>query len=413
MEVLNGYKQTSIGIFPEDWEVKKLGNFAELKGRIGYRGYTIDDIVPREEGVISISPSNISSHKLDLSSSTYISWFKYEESPEIKLSINEILLVKTGSTYGKTCFVENLSEPCTINPQLVIIKNIKENPKFISYVVAFSYFQKQINQVVVGGAIPTLSQEEVLKFKIPLPPLPEQQKIAEILSTWDKAIELCQKTIEELRSRNKGLAQQLLSGKINNKNEEDQLKDYHIIGKYVKEVSKRNTALQEKRILSVTNSRGFINQSEQFGRELASADLSNYKIVKKGQFAYNPSRVNVGSLDMLRTFDAGVLSPMYVVFEVTSKDLIPEFLYYHLKTYWFIGHIPMFVQGSVRDTLSFDGFSGMKFYIPTLEEQKKIVTILDAAASELKHYEEKLQNLKLQKKGLMQQLLTGKVRVKI
>jgi type I restriction enzyme S subunit len=141
--------------------------------------------------------------------------------------------------------------------------------------------------------------------------------------------------------------------------------------------------------------------------------VSNYKIVKKGQFAYNPSRVNVGSLDLLRNFDDGILSPMYVVFETNEKKLLPDFLYYQLKTYWFKGHIPMFVQGSVRDSLSFDGLSGMKFFIPSLEEQQAITNIMDSATNELKQYEQKLETLQLQKKGLMQQLLTGKVRVKI
>lgn len=384
MEVPQGYKQTSIGLIPEGWKVKRVDEFAPLQ-----RGF-------------DLPINNIVSGNFPVVFSNGILKFHNE----FKAKAPGIVTGRSG-TIGKVFYITEDYWPH--NTSLWVTNFIDSEPKYVYFL--FNYLN--FNRFGSGSGVPTLNRNDVHPYKIPLPPLPEQQKIAEILSAWDKAIETCQKTIEELRSRNKGLAQQLLSGKISNKNEEDQLKDYHIIGKYVKEVSKRNTALQEKRILSVTNSRGFINQSEQFGRELASADLSNYKIVKKGQFAYNPSRVNVGSLDMLRTFDAGVLSPMYVVFEVTSKDLIPEFLYYHLKTYWFIGHIPMFVQGSVRDTLSFDGFSGMKFYIPTLEEQKKIVTILDAAASELKQYEEKLTNLKLQKKGLMQQLLTGKVRVKI
>ena len=153
--------------------------------------------------------------------------------------------------------------------------------------------------------------------------------------------------------------------------------------------------------------------SEQFDREVASADLTNYKIVKKNQFAYNPSRVNVGSLDLLKTFEEGILSPMYVVFETDTKKLLPDFFHHHLKTYWFKGHIPMFIQGSVRDSLSFNGLCGMKFFIPSIEEQKAITNILDKATQELKQFEQKLQTLQLQKKGLMQQLLTGKTRVKI
>lgn len=408
-QISEGYKQTSIGIIPEDWEemeLGKIGKFFKGKGvpkdkivKEGFKCLTYGDLYTKYDILIKDVKSHITQETAEISQ---------------QIEFGDICIAGSGETIediGK-CATFVADEIGYAGGDIIVFRS-DNNAVTLSYIINSDTAKRQKYKFGQGHSVVHIYSSQLEKLKIPLPPLPEQQKIAEILSAWDKTIETCQKTIEELRLRNKGLAQQLLSGKINNKNEEDQLKDYHIIGKYVKEVSKRNTALQEKRILSVTNSRGFINQSEQFGRELASADLSNYKIVKKGQFAYNPSRVNVGSLDMLRTFDAGVLSPMYVVFEVTSKDLIPEFLYYHLKTYWFIGHIPMFVQGSVRDTLSFDGFSGMKFYIPTLEEQKKIVTILDAAASELKHYEEKLNNLKLQKKGLMQQLLTGKVRVRI
>jgi len=186
-----------------------------------------------------------------------------------------------------------------------------------------------------------------------------------------------------------------------------------IIGHYLNEVSERNKNRKILSVLSVTNSRGFINQSEQFGRAVASEDVSNYKIVRKGQFAYNPSRVNVGSIDMLSSFEEGILSPMYVVFETNNNELLPEYLYYHIKSNWFTGHIPMFVQGSVRDSLSFDGLSGMKFFIPSIDEQTAIANILQSADKEIQLLKFKLEKLKEQKKGLMQVLLTGKVRVKI
>lgn len=167
------------------------------------------------------------------------------------------------------------------------------------------------------------------------------------------------------------------------------------------------------RVLSVTNSRGFIDQEDQFDRAVASEDSSNYKVVRKGQFAYNPSRVNVGSLDLLRNFESGILSPMYVVFETDPKHLMPKYFFYQLKSHWFAGHIPMFVQGSVRDSLSFDGLCGMRFFIPSIEEQSEIVSILEKSDQEISLLRAKFEKLKQQKRGLMQQLLTGKKRLKI
>jgi type I restriction enzyme S subunit len=180
---------------------------------------------------------------------------------------------------------------------------------------------------------------------------------------------------------------------------------------FVRELSNRNKESIDT-ILSVTNQNGFTLQKEQFDRVVASEDLSNYKIIQKAQFAYNPSRVNVGSLDLLEKFDKGVLSPMYIVFETKEELLLSKFLYYQLKTFWFTEHIPMFVQGSVRDSLSFDGLCAMKFFIPSIEEQIAITNILLEADNEINLAKQKLTKLKEQKKGLMQQLLTGKKRVK-
>lgn len=404
MEVPHGYKQTSIGIIPDDWEIDLLDNLTKRgSGHTpdksykeyyngGIRWISLADSFRLDNGLITETEIEISEEGLKNSSAVI--------HPKGTLVLSRDAGVGKSAIMGHSMAVSQhfITWTCDGNFNNLFLYYWLQSKK--------EYFERQ----AVGSTIKTIGLPLFKKLKIINPPLQEQQKIAEILSTWDTAIETCQKTIEQLKQRNKGLAQQLLSGKTNHMEGQDPHKDFHVVGKYVREVSKRNADLQEKRILSVTNSRGFINQSEQFGRELASADLSNYKIVKRGQFAYNPSRVNVGSIDLLTNYESGILSPMYVVFETSTGDLIPEFLYYHLKTYWFTGHIPMFVQGSVRDSLSFDGFSGMKFYIPEPKIQKEIVNILETASAELKLYENKLQNLQLQKKGLMQQLLTGRVR---
>ena len=100
---------------------------------------------------------------------------------------------------------------------------------------------------------------------------------------------------------------------------------------------------------------------------------------------------------------------MYIVFETKEDYLLSKFLYYHLKSNSFLVRIPTYVQGSVRDTLSFKALSEMDFFIPNIEKQKKVTKILDTAHQELKLYEQKLQLLQAQKKTLMQKLLTGEI----
>jgi type I restriction enzyme S subunit len=193
-----------------EWVVKKLGELIELKGRIGYRGYTLEDIVGKGEGAISMSPSNINVFgTLSFTKSTYITWAKYEESPEIMLENGFTVLVKTGSTYGKVAFIKNLTEKTTINPQLVVLKPKKVNDYFLYLLVANESIQKQINATVVGGAIPTLSQESISNFEILVPKIKEQEKIAECLSSLNDLIISQTERIEQLKLHKKGLMQGL------------------------------------------------------------------------------------------------------------------------------------------------------------------------------------------------------------
>jgi len=203
--------------FPEfknggDWKEVALGDLVEIKGRIGYRGYTVKDIVKKGEGAITLSPSNFDDNgKLNFDKSTYISWDKYNESPEIMLEEGQTVLVKTASV-GKSAYVENLPEKTTVNPQIVVLKPKKIQPKFLSYTIFHNYVQNQIRNTVGAGAIPNMSQASISKLKILLPPSKgekEQQKIADCLSSVDNLIEAQSQKIEDLENHKKGLLQQL------------------------------------------------------------------------------------------------------------------------------------------------------------------------------------------------------------
>ena len=193
-----------------DWVKERLGELIEIKGRIGYRGYTLADIVKKGDGAISMSPSNIDEYgTLNFLKSTYITWAKYEESPEIMLEKNFTVLVKTGSTYGKVAFINNLIEKTTINPQLVILKPIKIDSYFLYLIVSNTSVQTKIEATVVGGAIPTLSQDSISKFEELIPKPKEQQKIAYCLSSLDSIITAQAEKIEQLKLHKKGLMQGL------------------------------------------------------------------------------------------------------------------------------------------------------------------------------------------------------------
>lgn len=201
--------------FPEfqgvgEWEAERLGNLVEMKGRIGYRGYTVADIVEEGQGAISLSPGNISSEgSLSFNKCTFISWEKYDESPEIALSEGFTVLVKTGYSFGKAALTKNLPEKATINPQLVVLKPTRINSVFLYLLIRNSSVQKQINERISGGDIPSMSQDTISKFDVLVPSEAEQQKIADCLSSLDNRITAQSQKIEALKLHKKGLMQHL------------------------------------------------------------------------------------------------------------------------------------------------------------------------------------------------------------
>ena len=174
-----------------EYKKYKLGEICKIFGRIGFRGYTTEDLVLSPSyGAISLSPSNIVDGIMDLSKCTYISWAKYEESPEIKITPNDIVIVKTGNSYGRTAIIRNVEHPMTLNPQFVVLKDIQINPVYLAYFLKTDEFQKQIYGIVGGSAIPTLSQEDLASLIVRVPNENIQNTIADILDSLDGKIEL-------------------------------------------------------------------------------------------------------------------------------------------------------------------------------------------------------------------------------
>ena len=163
----------------------KLGEICEIRGRIGFRGYTRNDQVSKGEGVLSLSPANIVNETMIYTTNTYITWEKYEESPEIKTYEGDIIFCKTGSTVGKVALVEKLPCEATINPQLVVLKNIKVNTRFLKHILASYDTQVKVKSLAGVGSVPNISQAKLASLLIPIPPLEEQKRIVSILDRFE------------------------------------------------------------------------------------------------------------------------------------------------------------------------------------------------------------------------------------
>ena len=207
-----------IGQIPKHWEVKRLKEILLINGRIGFRGYGKNDIVDNNTGALSLSPINILNGKLIYDKCTYISYEKYYESPEIMVKNGDIIFVKTGSSYGKSCIVNNIFQETTINPQLILFNNFKIDEKYLYYTLQSNLLKDQIDNAVIGGTIPTINQNKIANFNIIIPQKNEINIIVEYLDDLifklDNLISKHKLYIEKLEEYKKILISDVVTGKI-------------------------------------------------------------------------------------------------------------------------------------------------------------------------------------------------------
>lgn len=255
-----------------------------------------------------------------------------------------------------------------------------------------------------NGNISNLNQGLLSSMPIGLPSLGVQKSIVTAGSVWNTAIEKSGQLIAAKESRYTHELSRLISQGKHPRSH---------VGHFAHEVSERNRGGNDERVLSVTNSRGFVLPEDQFERRVASADLSNYKVVTRGQYAYNPSRINVGSIARLDDWEMGVLSPMYVVFGLDHAKVNSDYFLHWLDSHEARERIKKSAQGSVRETVSFTEFAAIAFPLPDLGRQAAIARYLNALREEISTLGAYVEKLKEQKRGLMQKLLTGQWRVNV
>ena len=211
-QLLTGKKR--LAGFTGAWKSVRLGELCHLFGRIGFRGYTKNDLVEKGMGAITFSPSDIHDQKIDYSNCDYISFHKYEESPEIKVFNGDIIFGKTASI-GKCAIIDKLKEKATINPQFVVLKKFKCDNYFLYYKLIDKPFQTQVLTICGGSTIPTMSQEKLKEQELLFPPtIAEQSAIAAVLSRMDTEIEALEQKRDKYIAIKSGMMQNLLTGKI-------------------------------------------------------------------------------------------------------------------------------------------------------------------------------------------------------
>ena len=275
---------------------------------------------------------------------------------------------------------------------LSIIRLKEQDGRFFSYQLN-GVRKHDIAKVAQGVSVVHLYGDSLSKLLVSYPTLKEQYKIADFLHKLDKRIATQIRVIEDLQTLKKAIIERSYNagGKV------------HKIGELIEQVSERSKS-DVYPVLSVNNRLGFIEQADQFeDRTVASDDTSNYKVVSTNDFAYNPARINVGSIARLKDRTNGIVSPMYVCFH-TKDTLLPEYMEYFFDTTYFKHEMFKRLEGSVRLCLSYEGLCNISMYIPSIDEQKKLSDRLSAIEQKIQLESTLLEKFKSQKMYLLQQM---------
>lgn len=380
-----GYKATALGIIPQEWEVKRIKDFGPVI--TGSTPSTLDS--ENYEGrYMFVSPADLSEDaKYIMTTEKTLSDKGYSQTRRIPKG--SILFTCIGSTIGK---IGIASQDLATNQQ---INSIVTNGEYLFY--ALSFQSNRIKILANEQAVPIINKSDFEKIKVAFPPLEEQRKIAEVLGVWDEAIEKQSRLIEKLALRKRGLMQRLLSAKL-------RLPGF-------------SEPWKEQKINKITT----IKKGEQVNKDVLFSN-AKYPVINGG---ITPS----GYLDTYNTkantitISEGGNSCGYVNFMTTpfwsgghcytidAKDGINNlFIYQLLKNNE--KYIMSLRVGSGLPNIQIKDLGNIKFMIPTYQEQTAIAEVLTAADREIELAKEKLERLRRQKRGLMQQLLTGKKRVK-
>ena len=280
-----------------------------------------------------------------------------------------VIVARVGANAGQLQLVDI---PCGVTDNALVV-DAKSWNKYVFY-----YLQHfNLNKLVFGSGQPLITGGMLKKIKIWAGNNVERNKIVHLLSLMEERIDTQKKIIEDLKK---------LKDAITHSHYKNELlhSSMAYIGQYITQVSKRNKDAKIDRVLSVSNKYGFINQDEQFeDREVASADTSNYKVVHKGDFAYNPARINVGSVARLQEFENGIVSPMYVCF-TAKKGLLPAYFELYLSTSIFKQEMNKRLEGSVRLCLTYESLCNIKIALPEFNVQKDFVSKVSAILTKIR-----------------------------
>lgn len=413
------FKDTEVGRIPEDWEATRIDKLCCLKARIGWQGLTTGEYLPQGDYVL-VTGTDFNDGYIDWKNCCYVSKWRYDQDINIQIKEGDVLISKDG-TIGKVAFLDSIPGPGTLNSGVFVVRPKQDNvinKAYLSWIFKSIWFKSFIDQLTAGSTINHLYQKDFVKFQLVYPnDISEQSRIATALSAIDNLISELGKLIEKKRAIKQGAMQQLLTGKkrlkgfnepwVEKKLGEDALilrggsprpiEDY---------ITDSQDGLNWIKIGDVKpNDKYFRKTAEKIKKE----GLNRTRQVKKGDFILSNSmsfgRPYILDID-------GCIHDGWLVIQDYQETYDMLFLYYILCSDAVMNQYASMAAGSSVQNLNKEKVSNVLLYAPSsLKEQSSIAKVLSSMDEEISFLEVKREKYNAIKQGMMQQLLTGKIRL--
>lgn len=384
-------------IVPDGWEIKNLEDVVSKTRKITY-------------GIVVPGPNTPDGNLMIRAQDYSFGWKKIETIYRVSNKVHasykrsqvkegDVLLTIVGSI-GKTAIIPNYLEGANLTQQTARLSFEKHDEGFFHAVMNSRIGKGEVYRFAKSGVQPSLNLSDISKFKVPVPPLPEQQKIAKILSTWDKAISTTEALIANSKQQKKALMQQLLTGKKRLLDDSGKVFEGEWEEFKLGEISYITTGNSNREDSSLDAEYSFFDRSEDI-RTSSRFLFDGEAVIVAGEGQDFIPKHFIGKFDLHQR--------TYAIMDFKSS--VGKFIFYYIG--YFRHYFLAQAVGSTVKSLRLPMFQKMPLKLPSFEEQQKIASVLTNTDKEIKLLEQQLTDLKQEKKALMQQLLTGKRRVKI
>jgi len=412
-----GYKFTKVGWIPEEWELRKLEEVATVHSGV-QKGAKVK---PPVISMPYLRVANVQDGHVDLNEIKHIQ-IEEKKVERYLLRDGDVLMNEGGDfdKLGRGVVWNGQIHPCVHQNHVFVVRVNKEiiTPGFLNLLTKAFYGRRYfILNSKQSTNLASINSTQLKQFPVILPPAHELTAIESLLTTWDQSIEKLSALIAEKKQKQKALMQALLTGKKRFPGFDGKWKEVRL-GDVFERIRDNSQGLEKQpNAYTISSKLGFVTQQQKFDRIIAGSSLKKYTLIREGEFAYNKGNSKTFPFGCIFKFEEeeGLIPFVYISFR--AKGEIEVNFYKH---YFFHGFLERQLKKIITSGARGDGllnvnandFFRLAVYFPKLEEQQKIARVLNTAAREIALLDQKLEVLKEQKKGLMQQLLTGKKRLK-